>query len=98
MEKKEGPKRKTLLQLQSETTVRDPATHSKNQIIELDKLNLFQCKNFHNLVEWSIFHHTFFTQLTMGQSNFGQLYTLNDVSQVDSWRSVIELDTTATWV
>ena len=37
MEKKEGPKRKTLLQLQSETTVRDPATHSKNQIIELDK-------------------------------------------------------------
>mmetsp|Transcript_26591 Transcript_26591/g.39512 ORF Transcript_26591/g.39512 Transcript_26591/m.39512 type:complete len:179 (+) Transcript_26591:82-618(+) len=35
--KKGAPKRKTLVQLQSETTVRDPAAHAKNQITELDK-------------------------------------------------------------
>ena len=29
--------RKTLMQLQTETTVRDPAAHAKNQITELDK-------------------------------------------------------------
>lgn len=29
--------RKTLMQLQAETTVRDPAAHAKNQITELDK-------------------------------------------------------------
>jgi hypothetical protein len=32
-----SPKRKTLVQLQAETTVRDPAAHSKHQISELDK-------------------------------------------------------------
>lgn len=34
---KKTPTRKTLMQLQSETTVRDPAAHAKNQITELDK-------------------------------------------------------------
>ena len=34
---KKPPARKTLMQLQSETTVRDPAAHAKNQITELDK-------------------------------------------------------------
>lgn len=34
---KASPKRKTLVELQSETTVRDPAAHSKHQITELDK-------------------------------------------------------------
>lgn len=31
------PPRKTLMQMQAETTVRDPAAHAKNQITELDK-------------------------------------------------------------
>lgn len=34
---KSGTTRKTLVQLQAETTVRDPAAHAKNQITELDK-------------------------------------------------------------
>ena len=32
-----SPERKTLLQLQTETKVRDPAAHSKLQVTELDK-------------------------------------------------------------
>ena len=39
-QKKSGKKsapRKTLVQQQAETTVRDPAAHAKNQITELDK-------------------------------------------------------------
>jgi hypothetical protein len=34
---KKTVQRKTLVQLQTETTVRDPAAHAKNQITELDK-------------------------------------------------------------
>jgi hypothetical protein len=34
---KSNPQRKTLVQRQAETTVRDPAAHSKHQITELDK-------------------------------------------------------------
>jgi predicted nucleic acid-binding Zn-ribbon protein len=34
---KKKSSRKTLMQLQTETTVRDPAAHAKNQITELDK-------------------------------------------------------------
>ena len=35
--KSKKPPRKSLVQLQSETTVRDPAAHANNQIRELDK-------------------------------------------------------------
>lgn len=37
MDKKQSKTRKTLLQLQAETKVRDPAVHAKNQVRELDK-------------------------------------------------------------
>jgi hypothetical protein len=35
--KGKSPQRKSLVQRQAETTVRDPAAHSKHQITELDK-------------------------------------------------------------